>query len=119
MGPEETKKAGALRELGKQSAIVAGQPPIKGAVAHPFERMQQSQGDHLTGPEARLGMFGDGAQLVIDLREQGGDKVHGGHTALLSWEGCHTDQRGGVVGRLQAQKCAPLALTVLYLLSSF
>ena len=44
MGPEETKQAGALRELGKQRAIVAGQPPIKGAVAHPFERMQQSQG---------------------------------------------------------------------------
>src|SRR6266568_922109 len=63
----------------------------------PSAEFNQPQGDHLTGPEARLGMFGDGAQLVIDLREQGGDKVHGGHTALLSWEGCHTDQRGGVV----------------------
>jgi hypothetical protein len=32
--------------------------------------------------------------------------IHRGHAALLSGEGCHTDQRGGVVGRLQAQKRA-------------
>src|SRR2546428_14173320 len=63
----------------------------------PSAEFNQPQGAHLTGPEVGLGMFGDGAQLVIDLREQGGDKVHGGHTALLSWEGCHTAQRGGVV----------------------
>jgi hypothetical protein len=28
------------------------------------------------------------------------------HAALLAGAGCHTDQRGGVVGRLQAQKRA-------------
>ena len=38
-----------------------------------------------------IGMFGEVMQVVIDLIEQGGDKLHGGHTALLSWEGCpHT-----------------------------
>ena len=63
----------------------------------PSAEFNPPQGDDLAGPEVGLGVFGDGAQLVIDLSEQGGDKVHGGHTALLSWEGCHTDQRGGVV----------------------
>jgi hypothetical protein len=42
-------------------------------------------------------MFGDGAQLVIDLREQGGDKIHGGHTTLLSGVGWYAYQHGGVV----------------------
>ena len=41
----------------------------EGPVAHPFEGMQQPQGDHLTGPEVRLRMFGDGAQLLINLIE--------------------------------------------------
>ena len=72
---EETKEPGALGEVGKQRAIVARQPAIEGPVAHAFEGVQQPQGDHFTGPEVRLRMFGDGAQLVIDLREQGGDKV--------------------------------------------
>jgi hypothetical protein len=44
-----------------------------------------------------LGVFGEGVHLLIDPREQGGDKLHGGHPALLAGEGCHTDQRGGVV----------------------
>ncbi len=97
MGLQQTQEPRPLRKAGKQRPIVAGQPPIKRPVADTFAGMQQPQGDHLTGPEARLGMCGDGAQLVLDLREQGGEKVHGGHTALLSGEGCHTDQRGGVV----------------------
>ncbi len=66
--------------------------------------MQQPQGDDLAGPEVGLGVFGDGAQLLIDLVEQCRDKLHRDHAALLSREGCHPDQRGGVVGRLQAQK---------------
>jgi hypothetical protein len=33
----------------------------------------------------RIGMFGDGAQLLIDLVEQRRDKLHRGHTALLFW----------------------------------
>jgi len=52
------------------------------------EGMQQPQGDHLTGPEVGLGMFGDGAQLLIDLIEQRRDKLHCHHTALLSGAGC-------------------------------
>jgi hypothetical protein len=80
--------------------------------------MQQPQRDHLTGPEARLGMFRDGAHLLIDLVEQGRDKLHGGHTALLSGEGCHTAQHGGVVGRLQAHKRALVVFRVLHSLSS-
>jgi hypothetical protein len=31
-----------------------------------------------------LRVCGDGAQLLIDFIEQGGDKRHGHHTALLS-----------------------------------
>src|SRR2546428_9775694 len=60
----------------------------------PSAEFNQPQGDHLTGPEASLGMFRNGAQLLIDLVKQGSDKIHGGHTALLSGEGCHTAQRG-------------------------
>jgi len=29
--------------------------------------MEEPQGDHLTGPEVGLGMFGDGGEMVIDL----------------------------------------------------
>jgi hypothetical protein len=89
MGREETKKPGAFGELGKQRPIVARQPAIERTVASAFERMQQPQGDHLTGPEAGLGMFGEACQLVIDLTEQGGDKIDGGgHRLLRSWQGC-------------------------------
>jgi len=69
MGPEEAKEAGPLGELEKQHAIVSGQPPIKRAVADAFERMQEPQGDDLTGPEVRLGVFGDAGYMVIDLTE--------------------------------------------------
>jgi hypothetical protein len=51
--------------------------------------MQEAQGDDLTGPEVGLGMFRDGVQLLIDFIEQGSDKLHGHHTALLSSQGCH------------------------------
>src|SRR5262249_55782480 len=52
------------------------------------ERMQQPQGDHLTGPEVGLGVFGDRAQLLIDLIEQRRDKIHGDHGLLRSSPGC-------------------------------
>ena len=81
--------------------------------------MQEPQGDHLTGPEVGFGVFGDGAQLLIDLVEQSSDKLHGDHTALLSWEGCHREQRGGVVERLQVQKRKLLVCTVLCSLYSW
>src|SRR5215831_2947416 len=89
MGFEETKEPGALGEPRKQRPIVARQPAIEGAVADAFERMQEPQGDHLTGPEVRFGMFGDGTQLLIDLAEQRRDQLHGDHATLLSWERCH------------------------------
>jgi len=45
--------------------------------------------DDLTGPEMGLGMFGDRAQLLIDLIEQRRDKIAGGsHRLLHSWQGC-------------------------------
>jgi hypothetical protein len=86
MGLEETKEPGALGEPRKQRPIVARQPPIEGPVAYAFEGMEQPQGDDLAGPELGLGMFGDGAQLLIDPVEQRRDKLHGNHAALLSWE---------------------------------
>src|SRR4030095_6001976 len=69
MGLEETKEPGALGKPRKQWSIVARQPAIKGPVAHAFEGMKQPQGDHLTGPEVGLGMFGKARQLVINLTE--------------------------------------------------
>jgi hypothetical protein len=80
--------------------------------------MEQPQGDHLTGPEAGLGVFGEGAQLFINFIEQGGDKLYGHHTALLSSQGCHASQRGRVVGRLQAQKLTSLVFIGLIMLNS-
>src|SRR5262249_49119076 len=64
------------------------QPAIEGPIAHAFEGMQQSQGDHLTGPEVGLGMFGYSAQLLIDLIEQRRDKIHCDHGLLRSSQGC-------------------------------
>src|SRR5262245_31652468 len=52
------------------------------------KRMQQPQGEHLTGPEVGLVMCGDRAQLLIDLREQRRDKIDGAHRLLRSWQGC-------------------------------
>src|SRR5215831_6310598 len=80
--------------------------------------MQQPHGDDLAGPEMGLGVCGDGAQLLVDLVEQCRDKLHRDHAALLSGDGCHPDQRGEVVGRLQAQKDVLLVFTALYSLSS-
>src|SRR5215471_545693 len=89
MGLQETKEPGTLGEAGEQWPIVARQPAIERPVASAFEDVQESQGDHLTGPEVRLRVFGDGAQLLIDLREQRRDKLDGGgHRLLRSWPGC-------------------------------
>jgi hypothetical protein len=96
-GPEEAKPAGAFGSPGEQRARVARQPAREGAMAHAFARMQQPQGDDLAGPEVGLGVFGESLQLLIDLIDQGGDTIDGGHTALLAGEGGHRDPRGGVV----------------------
>jgi hypothetical protein len=74
MGLEETKEPGPLGQARKQRPIVARQPAIEGPVPHTFEGMQQPQGDDLTGPEVGLGVFGDSAQLLIDLVEQSSDQ---------------------------------------------
>src|SRR5215475_822995 len=66
---QETKKPRPFGEAGEQHPIVARQPAIEGAIPDPFEGMQQSQGDHLTGPEEGLRMFGDGTYLFINLTE--------------------------------------------------
>src|SRR5256885_4605028 len=87
MGLEETKKPRPFGEPREQCPIVARQPAIEGPGAHAFEGVEQPQGDHLTGPEVRLRMFGDGAQLLIDLIEQRRDKIEGDHGLLRSWQG--------------------------------
>src|SRR5262245_57497786 len=118
-GLQEAKEPRPFGEAGEQHPIVARQPAIERTIPDAFERMQEPERHHLTGPEVSLGVFGDGAQLLIDLVEQGSDKLHGAHTALLSWEGCHREQRGGVVERLQVQKRELLVCTVLYTLYSW
>src|SRR5262249_32305541 len=87
MGPEEAKEPGALGKLGKQRAIVARQPPIEGAAADALEGMQEAPGGPRTGPEVGFGMFGDRAQLLIDLIEQRRDKIHCDHGLLRSSPG--------------------------------
>src|SRR5215467_9001679 len=87
MGLQETKEPRPLGEAGEQRPIVARQPAIERPVPHTFEGMQQPQGDHLTGPEVRLRMFGNGVQLLIDLIEQRGDQLDGDHGLLRAWQG--------------------------------
>src|SRR5262249_39325180 len=87
MGLEEAEEPGALGEPGQQRPIVARQPAMEGPVPHPFQGMQQPQGDDLTGPEVGFGVCGDGAQLLIDLIEQCGDQLLGGHGLLRSSPG--------------------------------
>src|SRR5216684_2599109 len=84
---QEAKEPGALGEAGEQGARVARQPAIERAVADAFQRMEKPQGDDLAGPEVGLGMLRDGAQLLIDLVEEGGNKIEGGHGVLRSWQG--------------------------------
>src|SRR6266699_1121539 len=59
MGHEEAKEPRPLGEPREQRAIVARQPAIEGPVADAFERMQQPQGNYLTGPEVGLRVFGE------------------------------------------------------------
>src|SRR5712691_6225382 len=61
----------------------------------PSAEFNQPQGDHLTGPEVSLGVFGDGAHLLIDLVEQRGDRIEGGHGRFLSWHGFYTPYKLG------------------------
>src|SRR4029453_2106025 len=60
----------------------------------PSAEFNQPQGDHLTGPEVGVGVFGDGVQLLIDVVEQSDDQIPCGHAALLSGERCYADQQG-------------------------
>jgi hypothetical protein len=48
---------------------------------------QLPQRDHLAGPEVRLEVLGHGAQLLIDVVEQGGDTLHSGHGLLRARQG--------------------------------
>src|SRR5215510_5661856 len=53
----------------------------------PSAEFNQPQSHHLTGPEVRLRMCGDGAHLLIDLVEQCRDKIKGDHGLLRAWQG--------------------------------
>jgi hypothetical protein len=85
----KTQELGPRGAAGKQRPRVTRHPARAGPVAHACAGMQQPQGDHRTGPEVRLRMCGDGAQLLIDLRAHGGDQLHGAHAARLAWAGGH------------------------------
>jgi hypothetical protein len=62
-------------------------------VVLPHDVLWVMEGDHT----ANGLKYNFATKPLIDLIEQGSDKLHGDHTALLSWEGCHREQRGGVV----------------------
>jgi hypothetical protein len=61
-----------------------GQPAIEGTIANSFERKEQSQGDHFTGIEHCLAMFGYIDHPVIYATKQFCDKILGTHGVLLS-----------------------------------
>src|SRR5262245_43511401 len=87
MGREEPKEPRPLGQARERGPIVARQRAIERPVAPALEGMQQPQGDDLTGPEVGFGVFGDSAQLLIDLIEQRRDKLHRDHGLLRAWQG--------------------------------
>jgi hypothetical protein len=58
MRHEEAKEVGPLGYAGKQGTRVSRQAARARPVPHACERMQQPQGDHLSGPEASVRVFG-------------------------------------------------------------
>lgn len=79
VGHEQPEQPSAFGQPRKQGVIVSAQPAIEGPVTDPFQRVQHPQGHHLAGPQLGLGMFGEGAHLVIDPAKQVCDKVNRGH----------------------------------------
>ena len=86
-GREEAKEPRPLGEVGKQRAIDAGQPAIECPVAPPLRAWSSPKVTTSLGQRWALGMFGDGVQLLIDLVEQGRDKIEGDHVRLRAWQG--------------------------------
>jgi hypothetical protein len=75
MAVEQPKQARPVRQPGKQGTIVPFQPPIKGAVANPFEGKEQGQRDYLAGKQRRLGVLRHVKHLVVHTAEQIYDKI--------------------------------------------
>jgi len=67
---------------------MACRPVRERPVAHPFARMEESQGGPLTGPEVSLRVLRDAAHLLIDLIEEGGDRIEDDHGLLRVRQGC-------------------------------
>src|SRR5262249_23129449 len=62
----------------------------------PSAEFNEPERHHFTGPEAGLGVLRHGAQLLIDMVEQGGDKLRGWSWAPPGAAGFHApEQRGG------------------------
>ena len=79
MGLELTKQPGPLGQVRKQRVVIPRQPAIERAVADPLQGVQHPQSHDFTGPQHRLGVFGQGAHPVVDPAEQIRDEVDGGH----------------------------------------
>ena len=78
--PEQTRTVGHARE---HALVVVGKPTIEGPVAHPFDGMEQSYGDHLTGPQQGLRVLGYRLHLVIYSAKKLRDKILCGHVVSL------------------------------------
>src|SRR5262252_6509723 len=88
-GSRGDERAGCTRVAAETTPERRRQPPREGPVADACERMQPTQGDHLTGPEAGLGRFEEACQMVSNLTAEGRDTRDGrGHRRLRSWQGC-------------------------------
>ena len=87
MRPAEAQEPCPRGPAGAQGPRVAGQPASARPVADAFERMPPPQGDDRPGPEVGLGGVGEGAQLLIDLIDQGGEQIYGGHVLRRAWRG--------------------------------
>src|SRR5438445_212848 len=66
------------------SANCAIKPAVVGPIADAFEHKQQGQGHDLARIQVGLRVFGHVLHAIIDSTKQRGDKIDGGHGALLS-----------------------------------
>ena len=82
MGVEQTSKASALRQVGKQQQIITLDSAIERSGRCAFQSKQQSAGDDLGGIEFGLWRFLNILHLFINAAEKFYNEVSRGHGAI-------------------------------------
>lgn len=85
MRGQEPKQPRPFRQRGKQFASIAPHPAIKGRIAAPFKRKEDSQGDDFARPQVSQGAFRDIRRALIYSTEQLLNKVFGRHVESSSY----------------------------------